>query len=115
MGCTVALLLPAADPADGAPLAYGAEGGVRLVPIPVSGDPQASRWSSAALRRLLTEFRPEILQVEAEPWWPVAQQALQLAAKVHVPAVLHAATSVAPSLSLACTMNLLVLIVEVVT
>jgi glycosyltransferase involved in cell wall biosynthesis len=100
MGCTIALLLPAAESADGAPLAYGAEGGVRLVPIPVNGDPQTTRWSSAALRRLLTEFRPEILQVEAEPWWPVAHQALQLAAKVHVPAVLHSATSVAPSLSL---------------
>jgi glycosyltransferase involved in cell wall biosynthesis len=100
MGCTLALLLPAADSADGTPLAYGAEGGVRLVPIPVNGDPQATRWSSAALRRFLTEFRPEVLQVEAEPWWPVAQQALQLAAKVHVPAVLHVSTSVLPGLSL---------------
>jgi len=99
MGCTLALLLPAAA-ADGATLAYGAEGGVRLVPIPVNGDPTESRWSSAALRRLLTEFRPDVLQVEAEPWWPVAQQALALAGRVHVPAVLHVSTSVAPGLSL---------------
>ena len=99
MGCTVALLLPAAG-SDGTPLAYGAEGGVRLVPVPVNGDPTDSRWSSAALRRLLTEFRPDVLQVEAEPWWPVAPQALALAAKVHVPAGLHVSTSVTPALSL---------------
>jgi glycosyltransferase involved in cell wall biosynthesis len=94
MGCSLALLVPIGAGVD------GTEGGLRVVPVPVKGEPHAASWSEEPMRRLLTEFRPDVLQVEAEPWWPVARQALRLAQKVHVPAVLHATTSVAPALGL---------------
>jgi glycosyltransferase involved in cell wall biosynthesis len=100
MGCSVSLLLPASA-TEGETLAYGADGGIRLVPIPVRGDPLAARWADEPIRRFLSEVRPEILQVEAEPWWPVARQALKAAARLHVPAVLHVDASLPPTLSFA--------------
>ena len=56
----------------------GDDGGVRTVPIPVrgstvpGGDPT---WSRAPLRRLLTDFRPELIQIEEEPWTRAASTA----------------------------------------
>lgn len=100
MGCSLALLVPGATAPDGAPATHPADGALRTVPVPVKGDPALGSWSLEPVRRLLTEFRPEVLQVEAEPWWPVARQVLRLAEKVHVPALLHATTSVPPALGL---------------
>jgi glycosyltransferase involved in cell wall biosynthesis len=69
---------------------YGEEGGVRTVPIPVGsgaagGDPS---WSAGALRRLLTDFRPDLVQIEEEPWTRAAAVAARSARRLRVPYVL---------------------------
>ena len=46
---------------------WGDDGGVRTVPIPIRGStaPTADpAWHAASLRRLLSEFRPDIVQIE---------------------------------------------------
>jgi glycosyltransferase involved in cell wall biosynthesis len=69
---------------------YGDDGGVRTVPIPVSsgapGDDPS--WSSKALRRLFTDFRPELIQIEEEPWSRAAAAAVRAARRLHMPYVL---------------------------
>ena len=50
---------------------FGEDGGVRTVPVGVRGPTDGGAdpaWNSGALRRLLTEFRPDLLQIEEEPW-----------------------------------------------
>jgi len=50
---------------------FGEDGGVRTVPIAVRGptSPGADpAWHAGTLRRLLTEFRPDLVQIEEEPW-----------------------------------------------
>lgn len=69
---------------------YGDDAGVRTVPIRVQG-PTASgadpSWSRAPLWRLLTDFRPELIQIEEEPWSRAAATAAALARRLHVPYV----------------------------
>lgn len=72
---------------------YGDEGGVRTVPIPVRGStaPAADpTWVRAPLRRLLTDFRPELIQIEEEPWTRAASTAAALARRLHVPYIVLA-------------------------
>ena len=70
--------------------AWGEEGALRTVPIPVrggtapGGDPT---WHRPTLRGLLTELRPEIIQIEEEPWTRVAGTAAALARRLRVPYV----------------------------
>ncbi|HEX6668207.1 MAG TPA: glycosyltransferase [Gemmatimonadales bacterium] len=92
LGVTVA----AAVPDRWSPLGLGAEqqtgfgedAGVRTVPIPVRGstapgsDPS---WTRGPLRRLLTDFRPELIQIEEEPWTHAAATSAALARRLHVP------------------------------
>jgi glycosyltransferase involved in cell wall biosynthesis len=67
---------------------FGEEAGVRTVPIPVRGstapgvDPP---WNRTPLRRLLTDFRPELIQIEEEPWTRAASTAAALARRLHIP------------------------------
>lgn len=67
---------------------YGDDAGVRTVPIPVrgstapGGDPA---WSRTPLRRLLTDFRPELIQIEEEPWSRAASTTAALARRLHIP------------------------------
>ena len=68
---------------------WGDEGGVRTVPIQVSsgapgGDPS---WSAGALRRLFTDFRPDLIQIEEEPWSRAAAAAVRSARRLHLPYV----------------------------
>ena len=70
--------------------AWGDDGGVRTVPISVRGStsPDADpSWSRSALRRLLTDFRPELVQIEEEPWTRAASTAAALARRLRVPYV----------------------------
>ncbi len=94
LGVTVA----AAVPDRWSPLGLGAEqqtvwgddGGVRTVPVAVRGStsPNADpTWSRSALRRLLTDFRPELIQIEEEPWTRAASTAASLARRLRVPYV----------------------------
>ena len=69
---------------------WGDDGGVRTVPIPVShgapgGDPS---WSAKALRRMFTDFRPDLVQIEEEPWSRAAGAAARAARKLHIPYVM---------------------------
>ena len=67
---------------------FGDDAGVRTVPIPVrgstapGGDPA---WTRAPLRRLLTDFRPELIQIEEEPWTRAASTSAVLARRLHIP------------------------------
>ena len=103
MGCSVALAVPADWPEGGHRVEWGADGGIKVAPIQVrgSGDPATLRWRGSGLTRLLTEFRPDVVQVEGEPWWPITVRALRLAERLKIPAVLAASSSVPPSLRLA--------------
>ncbi len=103
MGCAVALAVPADWPQGGARVEWGSDGGIKVAPIQVRGgdDPATLRWRGGALGRLFTEFRPDIIQVEGEPWWPITTRALRLAEKFKIPAVLVASTSVPVTLGFA--------------
>jgi glycosyltransferase involved in cell wall biosynthesis len=103
MGCAVALAIPADWP-PGAPKAeFGSDGGIKVAPVQVRGgdDPATLRWRGGGLGRFLTEFRPDIIQVEGEPWWPLVARSLRMAEKLKIPAVLAASSSVPVSLGFA--------------
>lgn len=71
--------------------AGASQGQFRLAPIPVSGnraEPGTLRWSTGALRRLFTDVRPDLIQIEEEPGSPAAAAASQLAARFGIPLVL---------------------------
>jgi glycosyltransferase involved in cell wall biosynthesis len=94
LGVTIAAAVPDrwSPPGLGAEqqTSFGDDGGVRTVPIAVrgvtatGGDPA---WSRAGLRRLLTDFRPELIQIEEEPWSRAAATAAALARRLHIPYV----------------------------
>jgi glycosyltransferase involved in cell wall biosynthesis len=102
MGCSVTLVVPANWPPDSAAPDWGNDGGIRIAPVPVKGsvDPATLRWQGGGLFRLLAEIRPDIVHVDGEPWWPLTARALRLAAKLRIPAVIHASTSVPVQISL---------------
>ena len=61
---------------------------MRTVPIPVRGGTAPgsdASWTRAPLRRLLTEFRPDLMQIEEEPWTRAASSAAALARRLHIP------------------------------
>jgi glycosyltransferase involved in cell wall biosynthesis len=101
LGCTIAAAVP--DRIAAAPgnpphrIGFGEDAGVRIVPIPVRGgldQPDSLRWSRRALRRLIRDFRPDIVQVEETPGSPAAAAAVGIARRLDVPAVLLATESV---------------------
>ena len=99
LGVTLTVAVPARwSPGGRSPLlhsAWGTDGGVRIVPIPVSGDRgEEVGWKSADLHRLLSDFRPDILQIEAEPWTPAATAASARAEKLGIPIVIFGSESV---------------------
>jgi glycosyltransferase involved in cell wall biosynthesis len=75
---------------------WGDDGGVRTVPIPIRGssslvsDPM---WHSASLRRLLSDFRPDIVQIEEEPWTRAAVTLARAAKRLNLPYVVLARES----------------------
>ena len=75
----------------------GEERGIRLAPIPVSGsaDPDAGalRWSGRAIRRLLTDTRPDLVAIEAEPTTQAADVTSREAARLGIPSVVFSAQS----------------------
>jgi glycosyltransferase involved in cell wall biosynthesis len=77
---------------------WGDDSGVRTVPIAVRGgtSPGADPvWSRSALRSLLTDFRPELVQIEEEPWTRAASTAASLARRLRVPYVVLTRESLA--------------------
>ncbi len=109
LGCEIAAAVP-----DRWPLLPGIlrrpqwddDGGVRVVPVRVGGqieDPEEVRWSGRALRRMLKEFRPDILQIEEEPWTRAAARAAADARKLRIPFIAH--TRHTPDLPLGARMR----------
>jgi len=75
---------------------FAEDNGVRIVPIPTSGrEPGGApaAWRSGALRRLLTDFRPDVVQVEEEPTTRVAAGVTRLARQLKIPALAFSADS----------------------
>jgi glycosyltransferase involved in cell wall biosynthesis len=67
------------------------DGAVRLAPIPVKGnpaEPATLRWNAGALRRLLTELRPDLIQIEENPETPLAGTTATAATSLGVPYVI---------------------------
>jgi hypothetical protein len=83
LGWAITLALPAGI--------AGMDGAVRLAPIPVSGPPDrpaSVRWNRRALRRLMSEVRPDLVQIEEEPGTQAALAAVREASRLKVPAVI---------------------------
>jgi glycosyltransferase involved in cell wall biosynthesis len=95
LGCTLSVAVPArwAAAARG-PLfeaAWSTDGGVRIVPIAVSGERgEDVHWRARELHRLLGDFRPQLVQIEAEPWTPLAATASARADRLHIPSTIFA-------------------------
>jgi glycosyltransferase involved in cell wall biosynthesis len=69
----------------------GTDGGIRLAPIPVRGDPTDRidlHWAAATIRRLLAEGRPDLVHIEAEPESHLAGTAATVCKKQAAPYVL---------------------------
>lgn len=103
-GAAVAVAVPArwTPPGASAPVdtPFAEDNGVRIVPIPTSGrEPNGApaAWRSSALRRLLTDFRPDIVQVEEEPTTRVAASVTRMARQLKIPVVAFTADSLSRS------------------
>ena len=88
LGCAVGAVVPSEwrSSADGAVRAteFGDDSGARILPVPVrrGGRGGELQWNGTALRRMLAEFRPDIVQVEEEPTSPVAAQVVRAARRL---------------------------------
>ncbi|HEU5169280.1 MAG TPA: glycosyltransferase [Gemmatimonadales bacterium] len=100
LGCTVAAAVPASwrpHPDERRrQAAFGDDGGVRIYPVAVRRD----RWDSRALARIITEFRPDLVQIEEEPWTRVAAALARGARRHGYRVVLYSADSLPPPLPL---------------
>jgi len=104
LGCTLSVAVPArwSPPARGAlfEASWSTDGGVRIVPIPVSGERgEDVHWRARELHRLLSDFRPQLVQIEAEPWTPAAATTSVRADRLHIPSTIFAWESVPRSYS----------------
>jgi len=69
----------------------GEDAGVRLAPISVRGDhenPESLHWSRVALRRLIADVRPDVVQIEEEPDSQAAAAAAAEADRLGIPVIL---------------------------
>jgi glycosyltransferase involved in cell wall biosynthesis len=106
LGVTLAVAVPdrwAAGAGRSQSTSWGDDGGVRVVPVPVLGrvtHPAELHWNAAALQRLLSDFRPDLLHVEEEPWTHPAALTLRLARRLGIRSVLSTAESLPRSFNL---------------
>jgi glycosyltransferase involved in cell wall biosynthesis len=63
--------------------------GVRLASIPAKGNPKDPDcvWNRTALRALIADRRPDLIQVEEEPWSLIGTRATAEAARLKVPVI----------------------------
>lgn len=83
LGWSVTLVLPGGS-AD-------MDGTIRIVPVPASGDrarPASLRWSGRALRRILSDVRPDLVHIEEEPGSQSADVGVREARRLGIPAVI---------------------------
>jgi glycosyltransferase involved in cell wall biosynthesis len=95
LGATVAAAVPdrwvPAGLVEQQQTSWGDDGGVRTVPVPIRGSalPAANPfWHGGAVRGLLTDFRPELVQIEEEPWSNGAAAIARAARRLRIPYVL---------------------------
>jgi len=104
LGCTIGAVVPASwQPAPGeAPRAttFGDDAGVRIFPAAVRGFEAELSWDSAALRRALAEFGPDLVQLEEEPWSQVAAAVVRAAARLDFRVTVFSWESLPPRLPL---------------
>src|SRR5215210_2650290 len=82
----------------------GNDEGVQLATIPVRGIPSKPGlllWNAKALRRQLTDLRPNLVHIEEEPWTQPAVLGLRLARRLGVPGVLATAETLPHGYSIA--------------
>lgn len=104
LGCTIGAVVPASwQPGPGEPVratAFGDEAGVRLFPAPVRRGESELSWDTKALRRALAEFRPDLVQVEEEPWTSVAAAVVRASARLSFRVTVFSWESLGPKLPL---------------
>lgn len=99
LGVSLAVAVPdrwAANDGRSHGTTWGDDTGVRVVPVSVHGriaEPSRLHWNAKTLRRLLTDFRPDLLHIEEEPWTQPASIAVRLARHLGIRAVLSTAES----------------------
>jgi glycosyltransferase involved in cell wall biosynthesis len=108
MGCAVAVAVPEHwhQPITGGSLSstWGDDAGVRIVPVKVralGARNSSAVWDRSTLRKLLRDFRPEVVQVEDEPWSQAASVSTRLSSRMKIPTVLFSADSINRSYVLA--------------
>jgi len=111
-GVALAVAVPAHWAAPGVSgtslTAFGEDGGVRIVPIATRGRDETGApiaWRSTALRRLLTDFRPDIIQLEEAPTTTVAVAVTRMARRLGIPVVAFTNESLARKYSLLAGMR----------
>lgn len=96
LGYTVAAAVP-----ERPGTAAGDDQGVRLLPVPVRGEVGAAQvWDPRALRRVIDDFAPEIVQLEEEPWTPAAAATVAALRRHRVTLVQHTADTAGEPLAL---------------
>ena len=82
--------------------AWERQSGVEVFPVPVrhSGDPALARFGRRELGALVRDKRPDLIQVEEEPTAIAARQAVAVAARLGIPAVLFSADNLSRPLPL---------------
>ena len=99
LGVSLAVAVPdrwAANDGRSHGTTWGDDAGVRVVPVSVRGkvgDPSRLHWNAKTLRRLLTDYRPDLLHIEEEPWSQPAAVSLRLARRLGIPSVVSTAES----------------------
>jgi glycosyltransferase involved in cell wall biosynthesis len=99
LGVSLAVAVPdrwAANDGRAHNTTWGDDTGVRVVPVSVRGrmaEPDRLHWNRKTLRRLLTDFRPDVLHVEEEPWTQPAAVSLRLARRLGIRAVVSTTES----------------------
>jgi glycosyltransferase involved in cell wall biosynthesis len=95
LGATVAAAVPdrwvPAGLIEQQQTSWGDDGGVRTIPVPIRGSalPAANPfWHGGTVRGLLTDFRPELVQIEEEPWSNGAAAIARAARRLRIPYVL---------------------------
>jgi glycosyltransferase involved in cell wall biosynthesis len=74
----------------------GLDAGIRLTPVPVKGnlaEPEHLDWNARALRRILSDFRPDLVHIEEPPGTQAAAALAAAARRLRIPYVAFSAES----------------------
>src|ERR1051325_954162 len=91
---TVAIPQRWREPWFGRPIdvAWERQGGLEVFPLPARG---TTKYSGSALKALLRDRRPDLVQIEEEPASPAARQVCGAARRLGIPVVLYTQQNVA--------------------